>query len=163
MLIMLATEPLLQNEPVISGNKVLHNLPHLYYKNESATVFNSDCLALLPLLPNDFADLIFADPPYHLSNGGFTCKNGRTSSVDKGEWDKSEGLSSDIEFYSAWLDECKRILKQDGSIWVNGTYHSIYICGFLLQQKGFHILNEIVLLKPNAPPNLSCRFFFSIA
>ena len=77
MLIMLATEPLLQNEPVISGNKVLHNLPHLYYKNESATVFNSDCLALLPLLPNDFANLIFADPPYHLSNGGFTCKNGR--------------------------------------------------------------------------------------
>jgi len=62
-------------------------------------------------------------------------------------------------FIQHGIDECKRILKKNKSIWISGTYHSIYICGFLLQKKGFHILNDITWLKPNATPNLSCRFF----
>ena len=156
---MLATKSLPCDKKVFFSYNTHNNFPIPYYKDKRNTIFNADCLRLLSLLPSDFADLIFVDPPYHLSNDGFTCRNGRASSVNKGEWDKSDGLASDIEFYSTWLDECKRLLKKNGSIWISGTYHSIYICGFLLQKKGFHILNDITWLKPNAAPNLSCRFF----
>jgi len=94
-----------------------------------------------------------------LSNGGFTCQNGRMVSVDKGEWDKSNGFEVDLDFHETWIKECKRILKPEGTIWISGTYHSIYKCGFLLQKLNFHILNDIIWFKPNASPNLSCRFF----
>jgi len=147
-------------ESILSNFHIgIKNFPHPYYQDANNTIFNEDCLEMLPLFPDDFADLIFADPPYHLSNNGFTCKNGRRTSVNKGRWDMSAGFESDVDFYSEWIDQCHRILKADGTIWISGTYHSIYICGFLLQQKGFHILNDIVWLKPNASPNLSCRFF----
>jgi len=62
-------------------------------------------------------------------------------------------------FHEAWIKECKRILKPEGTIWITGTYHNIYQCGYLLQKLDFHILNDIVWFKPNASPNLSCRFF----
>lgn len=103
--------------------------------------------------------MIFADPPYNLSNGGFTCQGGRMVSVDKGVWDKSNGLKKDFEFQLAWIQACHRVLKPNGTIWVSGTYHSIYQCGFAIQVAKFHILNDISWFKPNASPNLSCRFF----
>ncbi|HEX2788721.1 MAG TPA: site-specific DNA-methyltransferase [Ignavibacteria bacterium] len=103
--------------------------------------------------------MIFADPPYMLSNDGFTCQAGRMVSVNKGKWDKSKGFEEDLKFHEAWLSDCKRVLKPEGTIWVSGTYHSIYQCGFLLQKLGYHILNDISWFKPNAAPNLSCRFF----
>ena len=80
-------------------------------------------------------------------------------SVDKGQWDVSNGLKKDFEFYLEWTKSCHRILKPSGTIWVSGTYHSIYQCGFALQVNKFHILNDISWFKPNAAPNLSCRFF----
>jgi site-specific DNA-methyltransferase (adenine-specific) len=103
--------------------------------------------------------MIFADPPYMLSNDGFTCYAGRMVSVNKGDWDKSNGFDEDFKFHTAWITECKRILKPQGTIWISGTYHSIYQCGFILQKSGYHILNDIIWYKPNAAPNLSRTVF----
>lgn len=130
-----------------------------YYEDNVNAIFNADCLEVLSKLPNDSIDMIFADPPYMLSNNGFTCQNGRMVSVNKGKWDKSKGLENDMEFHDAWIAACKRVLKPEGTIWISGTYHSIYQCGYLLQKNNFHILNDIAWFKPNAAPNLSCRFF----
>jgi site-specific DNA-methyltransferase (adenine-specific) len=122
-------------------------------------VFNVDCLAILQVLPENSIDMIFADPPYMLSNNGFTCQNGKMVSVNKGTWDKSNGFDEDMLFHDTWIKACRRVLKPEGTMWISGTYHSIYQCGYLLQKNNFHILNDIVWFKPNAAPNLSCRFF----
>lgn len=79
--------------------------------------------------------------------------------VHKGRWDKSKGVEDDFEFHRAWISEARRPLKPNGTIWISGTYHSIYQCGYALQSAGFHILNDIAWFKPNASPNLSCRVF----
>ncbi|MDR1897791.1 MAG: site-specific DNA-methyltransferase [Prevotellaceae bacterium] len=110
-------------------------------------------------MPENSIDMIFADPPYMLSNNGFTCKNGKMAPVNKGSWDKSGGFENDTMFHDEWIRACRRVLKPGGTIWISGTYHSIYQCGYLLQKNNFHILNDIAWFKPNAPPNLSCRFF----
>lgn len=110
-------------------------------------------------LPESSVDMIFADPPYHLSNDGITCHAGTMVSVNKGAWDKSRGMEENFVFHFQWLQECHRLLKNNGSLWVSGTYHNIYACGHALQIIGYHILNDISWLKPNASPNLSCRFF----
>jgi len=80
-------------------------------------------------------------------------------SVKKGDWDMGNGKMQNFEFHNAWIGECRKILKPGGTIWVSGTYHSIYQCGFALEMHGFHFLNDIAWFKPNASPNLSCRFF----
>lgn len=122
-------------------------------------LFQGDSLELLPLLPESSVDLIFADPPYFLSNGGITCHAGRMVSVNKGAWDKSRGAEANHEFNRAWLAACQRLLKPNGSIWVSGTAHVIHSVGFAMQQLGFKLLNDISWVKPNPPPNLSCRYF----
>ncbi len=103
--------------------------------------------------------MIFADPPYNLSNDGFTVHAGKRVSVNKGAWDKSSGTENDFEFHKKWIEACRRVLKDDGTIWVSGTYHSIYACGYALQLLNFRILNDISWYKPNAAPNLGCRMF----
>lgn len=110
-------------------------------------------------LPAGSVDMIFADPPYNLSNGGFTCQSGRRASVDKGSWDVSRGIEEDFSFHLKWITACRRVLRDEGTIWISGTYHSIYACGYALQRAGYHILNDICWFKPNAPPNLSGRYF----
>jgi modification methylase mboIB len=130
-----------------------------YYTDSNTTIFKSDCLEILSRLPDESIDMIFADPPYMLSNDGFTCQNGRMVTVNKGKWDKSKGLENDLQFHDTWISACRRVLKPQGTIWISGTYHSIYQCGYLLQKNNFHILNDIAWFKPNASPNLSCRFF----
>jgi site-specific DNA-methyltransferase (adenine-specific) len=122
-------------------------------------LYCADCLEKMREIPDETFDMIFADPPYMLSNGGFSCQAGKMVSVNKGKWDESQGIKNDFEFHKKWLSECKRLLKPNGTIWVSGTYHSIYSCGFAMQLLGFHILNDISWFKPNASPNLSCRFF----
>ncbi len=129
------------------------------FEEPSFVLYNDDSLAVLGGLPDNSVDMIFADPPYLLSNDGFTCQAGRMVSVNKGKWDKSNGFENDLNFHEAWISECRRILKPQGTIWISGTYHSIYQCGFLLQRLDFHLLNDITWFKPNASPNLSCRFF----
>jgi site-specific DNA-methyltransferase (adenine-specific) len=109
--------------------------------------------------PEGIFDMIFADPPYFLSNGGSTCKNGRRAKVDKGAWDESRGAEANHEFNREWLHRCQRALKPDGTIWVSGTQHVIFSIGYAMQQLGFKLLNTITWEKPNPPPNLSCRYF----
>ncbi len=131
-------------------------------------IYHGDCLELLAQIPESTVDLVFADPPYFLSNGGITCHAGKMVSVHKGDWDKLPG--SDVgpvrarfdkvhEFNTAWLAAAQRVLKPNGSIWVSGTSHVIHSVGFAMQQLGFKLLNDISWVKPNPPPNLSCRYF----
>lgn len=122
-------------------------------------LYHGDALELLRFFPDNSIDLVFADPPYFLSNDGISVKSGKRVSVNKGEWDRSLGFDSDMQFYELWITEIKRILKPEGTIWISGTYHNIYKCGYLLQKLDFRILNEIVWYKPNAAPNLSCTTF----
>ncbi len=129
------------------------------FKADNFCLYNADCLIVMSRFPDNYVDMIFADPPYMLSNSGFTCHSGRMVSVNKGKWDKSKGFEEDFKFHETWISECKRILKPEGTIWISGTYHNIYQCGYILQKEGYHILNDIAWFKPNASPNLSCRFF----
>lgn len=147
--------------PVIQKNhKVLSKVPFApYFTHPAFVLYNTDSVALLSSLPEDSIDMIFADPPYNLSNGGFTVHAGRMVSVNKGEWDASKGFADDYAFHLRWLEACRRVLKPHGTLWVSGTYHSIYQCGHALQSLNYHILNDISWFKPNASPNLSCRFF----
>lgn len=130
-----------------------------FFKADSFVLYNADALEVLNQLPENSIDMIFADPPYFLSGGTFTCQNGKMVSVKKGDWDLSRGVEDDFNFHLAWIEACKKVLKPHGTIWISGTYHSIYQCGFALQKHGFRILNDISWFKPNASPNLSCRFF----
>ncbi|HDP34953.1 MAG TPA: site-specific DNA-methyltransferase [Candidatus Hydrogenedentes bacterium] len=130
-----------------------------YYENNGATLWLGDSVKLLRHIADSSADLIFADPPYNLSNDGTTCHAGRRVSVNKGAWDASRGIDADFAFHAAWIAACRRVLKPNGSLWVSGTYHSIYACGFALQQQGWHLINDICWFKPNAAPNLACRMF----
>lgn len=130
-----------------------------YFDKDGFTLYQADCLDILRELPENSVNMIFADPPYNLSNGGFTVHAGKRVSVHKGDWDRSEGLKNDFEFHMKWIKACKRVLKPEGTLWVSGTYHSIYQCGFALQNAGYHILNDIAWFKPNASPNLSGRYF----
>ncbi len=120
-------------------------------------LYHADCLEVLPRLKD--VDVIFADPPYFLSSGGITCHAGRMVSVDKGEWDKPRGVKETHKFNRQWLRACRKALKKDGTIWVSGTHHSIFSVGFAMQELGFKLLNAVTWFKPNAPPNLSCRYF----
>jgi len=130
-----------------------------FFKSKDAVIFNENCLNILNSIPENSINMIFADPPYMLSNDGFSCQGGKRVNVNKGKWDKSRGFNSDTVFHNEWIMACRRILKPEGTIWISGTYHNIYQCGYLLQKNNFHILNDITWFKPNASPNLSCRFF----
>jgi modification methylase len=98
--------------------------------------------------------MIFADPPYNLQLGGdlFRPEGGRVDAVDD-EWDKFESLTTYDNFTRDWLEQARRILKDDGTIWVIGSYHNIYRVGALLQDADFWILNDIVWRKTNPMPN----------
>lgn len=126
-------------------------------------IYPADCLSMLDQIaaehPEGRFDVIFADPPYFLSNGGITCQAGKMAKVDKGGWDTSRGHDRNHEFNCEWLRRCQQVLKPNGTIWVTGTHHVIFSVGFALQQLGFKILNDIAWEKPNPPPNLSCRYF----
>ncbi|MDR3114510.1 MAG: site-specific DNA-methyltransferase [Treponema sp.] len=130
-----------------------------FYTSAQAIIYNEDYREVLPRIPENTIDMIFADPPYKLSNNGVTCHNGRMAPVNKGAWDTSKGVAEDTAFHEAWIAACRRILKPEGTLWISGTYHSIYQCGYALQKQHFHVLNDIIWFKPNGSPNLSCRFF----
>jgi site-specific DNA-methyltransferase (adenine-specific) len=130
---------------------------------EGCVFYQGDCLQVLADMaaahPEGCFDMIFADPPYFLSNGGITCHAGKMVKVDKGHWDKSRGVEANHEFNLAWLGLCQRVLKPNGTIWVSGTSHVIFSVGYAMQELGLKILNDITWEKPNPPPNLSCRYF----
>lgn len=142
--------------------KIEFDKKDIYYSNKdnSFVLINADSINFLNnKLPERSVDMIFADPPYFLSNGGITCKAGKMVSVDKGKWDKSNGVEADHEFHIQWLSACQRVLTDNGTIWVSGTNHVIHSVGYAMHELGFKMLNDIVWFKRNAPPNLSCRYF----
>lgn len=130
-----------------------------YARGEGYRLYRGDSLALMRQFEPQSFDLIFADPPYFLSNGGFTCKGGKRVSVDKGGWDVSRGVEDDHAFTMEWLEACQRLLKPSGTLWVSGTHHVIFNVGFAMQRLGMKLLNTVTWYKPNASPNLSCRYF----
>lgn len=131
-----------------------------YYKsvNHDFTLLEGDCMKLLTQFDFKF-DMIFADPPYFLSNGGISIQSGKIVCVDKGEWDKQGADVSINEFNLRWISLCREKLKDKGTIWVSGTYHNIFSVASAMQQLGFKILNVITWAKTNPPPNISCRYF----
>lgn len=129
------------------------------HAGDAFRLVQGDSIALLDRLPAQSVDLIFADPPYNLSNGGTTCHAGRRAAVHKGDWDQSRGVETDHDFHRAWLTACRRVLKPSGTLWVSGTQHVIFSLGYAMQEIGYHLLNTVTWFKPNASPNLACRFF----
>lgn len=143
--------------------RLLGNRQRYYYESTMAQIIHGDSFKLLMKMRAESIDMVFADPPYFLSNNGVTCNSGRMVSVNKGEWDKIENSSSKTDakhkFNRKWIRLCKRVLKPNGSIWISGTLHNIYSIGMALEQEGFKIINNITWQKTNPPPNLACKCF----
>lgn len=130
---------------------------NLFYKTDYTNLIYADAFQYMEKLPSESIDIIITDPPYFLSNGGFSNSGGKMVSVDKGEWDKTS-LGSEA-FYTKLIQEAKRLLNENGTIWIFGSMHNIYLIGYLLDKYDFKILNNITWQKSNPAPNLSCRMF----
>lgn len=128
--------------------------PFFKSSNKDFTLLAGDCIELLPQF-----DTIFADPPYFLSNGGISCQSGKVVCVNKGEWDKGKNQEEQEVFNNIWISLCCAKLKEQGTIWISGTYHNIFSVANALTKHNFRILNVITWVKTNPPPNISCRFF----
>lgn len=115
-------------------------------------LYNEDCIEVLKKLKPNSVDLIFADPPYFLSNGGKSIHSGKVVSVNKGEWDKKENYEDTILFTKNWINGCFKVLKFGGSIWVSGTVHNIFEVKNALDEAGFKIINIVVWHKSDPPP-----------
>ena len=131
---------------------------HYRSADNSFVLYCGDCREIMPNLGVRF-DMIFADPPYFLSNGGISVYAGKAVCVDKGKWDKSNGYEEDTAFNYEWLKACRDKLTDAGTIWVCGTFHNIFSVANALTELDYRILNAITWQKTNPPPNLSCRFF----
>lgn len=131
-----------------------------YYKSPDRkfTLLQGDCMELLKQFEFKF-DMIFADPPYFLSNGGISVQSGKIVCVDKGNWDKGGTTEHVNTFNMEWLKLCREKLKDNGTIWISGTYHNIFSVAQQLTELGYKILNVITWVKTNPPPNISCRYF----
>ena len=130
-----------------------------FYSEENLVLYLDDTFERLKKFPENYIDMIFADPPYFLSNDGISCSGGKKVSVNKGEWDRGTNFEEKHKFNREWLKLAKKILKPDGTIWISGTLHNIFSVGVALEQEDFKILNSITWQKTNPPPNLSCRYF----
>jgi len=132
---------------------------NIYYEQEDFKLLHGDALLLLKKIEPQSIDMIFADPPYFLSGDGITCSSGKMVSVNKGKWDEKISIKEKHQFNKKWIRECKKVLKDDGTIWISGTMHNIYSIGMALEEEGFKIINNITWKKLNPPPNISCRAF----
>ncbi len=130
-----------------------------YYEVNNFTLFHGDTFEILKSIKSKSIDMIFADPPYFLSGDGITCSGGKMVIVNKGNWDKKISIKEKHNFNKKWIRLCKRILKDNGTIWISGTMHNIYSIGVALEEEGFKIINNITWKKINPPPNISCRCF----
>lgn len=130
-----------------------------YYCTETEMLFLGDTFSVLKKLAPSSVDMVFADPPYFLSNDGITCHAGQMVSVNKGDWDKISSVSEKHTFNRKWIRLCREVLSPNGTIWISGTLHNIYSIGMALEQEGFKIINNITWQKTNPPPNLACRCF----
>ena len=131
----------------------------IYFHDESFTLLKGDSFKLLKKMEPKSVDMIFADPPYFLSSGGISCQSGKQASVDKGEWDHSKSIEDKLKYHRKWIALCREVLKDDGSIMISSTLHSVYAIGVALEMEGFSIINNIIWKKTNPAPNLACRCF----
>lgn len=115
-------------------------------------LYLGDCIEVMKELERNKVDLIFADPPYFLSNDGQSIRSGKVVSVNKGDWDKKENYDNVDSFTYSWLKECHRILKYDGTIWVSGTHHNIFDIEKNMKKIGFKIINIVIWHKSDPPP-----------
>lgn len=132
--------------------------PYFKSPNRDFTLLHGDCFKLLREFDFKFS-CIFADPPYFLSNGGISVQSGKVVCVDKGDWDKGKSQQEMMEFNMEWLGLCRDKLKDNGTIWISGTYHNIFSVANSLTELGYKILNVVTWAKTNPPPNISCRYF----
>lgn len=132
----------------------------LYYYEKNFFLYKGNNLEIAEIIDDESIDMIFADPPYFLSNGGLTFSGGKIVPVKKGNWDEGYSNIEDKIYYNRqWINKFKDKLKENGTIWITGTFHNIYSVGVALEMEGFEILNNITWQKTNPPPNFSCRFF----
>ena len=129
------------------------------YCTETELLLNGDTFSLLEQIIPGSIDMVFADPPYFLSNDGITCQAGKMVSVNKGAWDRVDSWEEKHDFNRRWIRLCYNVLAPNGTIWISGTLHNIYSIGLALEQEGFKIINNITWQKTNPPPNLACRCF----
>ncbi|ASD27660.1 site-specific DNA-methyltransferase [Brevundimonas diminuta] len=117
-------------------------------------ILRGDCIEVLKGLPDKSVDMVFADPPYNLQLGGDLLRpdNSKVDAVDD-DWDKFDSFAAYDAFTRAWLGECRRVLKDEGSLWVIGSYHNIFRLGAAMQDLGFWVLNDIIWRKSNPMPN----------
>lgn len=121
------------------------------------TLIKADCIQELKKIDKDSVDLIFADPPYNLSDKkSLTVHNGKPVACDKGEWDKIDNIH---DFNLKWINECKRVLKPTGTIWISGTLHNHPSIGMALKRSKWWIINDLIWFKSNATPLLSRNRF----
>ena len=129
----------------------------MFKLSDDFKLFKGDCFEILPKFKGEF-DLIFADPPYFLSNDGLSIQSGKIVSVNKGDWDKGCGIDEIDKFNLRWLALAKDTLTDNGRVMISGTYHNIFSIGRALQKLDYKILNIITWQKTNPPPNFSCRY-----
>jgi len=132
--------------------------PFFISTDKNFYLLKGDTMDLMPQFDHKF-DMVFADPPYFLSNNGLSIQSGKIVSVNKGTWDKSEGFEYINNFNRNWLSLVRDKMKDDATIWISGTMHNIFSIGQILSELDFKILNVITWEKNNPPPNFSCRFF----
>lgn len=133
-------------------------VPFFKSTNKNFYLLCGDSFTTLNQFDHKF-DMVFADPPYFLSNNGLTIQSGKITSVNKGKWDKSHGHEFVNDFNRKWLTAVRGKMKENATIWISGTVHNIFSIGQLLPELGFRILNVVTWQKTNPPPNFSCRFF----
>jgi site-specific DNA-methyltransferase (adenine-specific) len=138
--------------------KVSRSISYFTSSNKDFTVIQGDCVETLSKFKFGF-DMVFADPPYFLSNGGISCQSGKVVCVNKGDWDKPTTTEEMDAFNFKWIKACRDHMKDNATIWISGTYHNIFSVQQQLLKLGFKILNVITWAKTNPPPNISCRYF----
>ena len=126
--------------------------------NEEFVLYHGDAMELIGNICKQ-VDMIFADPPYFLSKKLSTCINGTWKSFEKGEWDRVKSQDDINAFNRKWLSACRNVLKEDGTIFVTGTYHNIFSVAACMVELGYKILNIIVWQKSDAKPTLSRNYF----
>ena len=125
-------------------------------------LYLGNCIEIMKTLHSESVDMVFADPPYFLSNGGLSISSGKIVSVNKGEWDKKKNYPDIKVFTEQWISECFRLLKSEGTIWISSTHHNLQNVQRALDKTGFKLINTIIWHKTDPPPLVyKTKFCFS--
>ena len=115
-----------------------------YFSKGNFVLYNADCLKIMAQLPENSIDMIFADPPYFLSSGSFTCQNGKMVSVKKGDWDLSNGIKKNFEFHHTWIGACRRGKMHNGIDFAGNKNEIRYIMPYESELRMAGQMSEII-------------------